>query len=149
MPSQTNVRQNLDSTMDALLQFKDAGLVAASAAAEVSSVAKIVDTGGGYFEGTMLLDATAVEVASGDEVYNIHIQGSSSATFASGLASIVKFEMGDAAVIQSDADVGAGRYKIPFNNQVGETIYRYLRVYTEVAGTIATGINYDAHAVVR
>ena len=149
MPEQTNLRQNLDRLFDAELQFKDAALVAATAAAEVSSVAKIIDTGGGYFEGDMVLDMTAVEVASGDELYVIHVQGSTSATFASAYKSIVCFECGDAAVLTGDADVGTGRYVLPFSNQIGETIYRYLRVYTVVSGTIATGINYEANAVQR
>jgi len=146
MPEQTNLRQNLQAITDAELIFKDAGLVAASAAAEVSSAAKVIDTGGGFFEGKMVIDLTAIEVDTGDEIYGIHVQGSNSSTFASGFASVCSFECGDAAVITGDADTAVGRYMLPFNNQVGADIYRYLRVYTTVAGTIVTGINYTAMA---
>lgn len=149
MPTQSNVRQNLDHTLDAELEFKDAGAITASAAAEVDSSAQIIDTGGAYFEGDMVIDITAVEVDSGDEKYLIHVQASDSSTFASTIQSVVAFEAGDSAVVSGDIDTGTGRYILPFSNQVGETIYRYLRVYTFISGTIVTGINYTANATHR
>lgn len=129
MPEQTNVRQNLDVLIDEALILKDLVTTTVSGAGEVSASAKVFDTEGGFFEGGLLIDVTSIDVTSGDEEYTIHVQGSSSPTFASGLASIIKFELGDATQITSDTDIGTGRYIIPFNNQVGETIYRYLRVF--------------------
>lgn len=129
MPEQTNVRQNLDVLVDEALILKDLVTTTVSGAGEVDAVAKIFDTGGGFFEGGLLVDVTSIDITDGDEEYNIHVQGSSSPTFASGLASVVKFELGDATQIVSDVDIGTGRYIIPFNNQVDGTIYRYLRVF--------------------
>lgn len=148
MPEQTNVRQNLDRLFDAELQFKDLVAVTTSGAAQVSGSDKIIDTGGGFFEGDMVIDITAMDVATGDEVYNIHVQGSSSATFSSGLASIIKFECGDATQIASDVDITTGRFILPFNNQVGETIYQYLRVFTTLDAA-SSSITYEANAVQR
>lgn len=133
-----------DTVFDANLEFKDAGLVAASAAAEVDSVAKIVDLGVGYFEGRMVIDATAVEVDSGNEIFTIGVQLSSSATFASTIKEVASLKLGDAAALPGDVDMVEGRYILYFNNEVNGTQYRYARLYTTVAGTIATGINYKA-----
>ena len=131
---------------DALLEMKDAGLVAASAAAQVDSAAKVLDMGTGVFEADVEIDVTALEIATNDEVYNICVQLSSSATFASDYVTVVKLELGASEVINSDLDSTIGRYILSFNNEFNGAYYRYARIYTVVAGTIATGINYTAYA---
>lgn len=130
---------------DKEMLMKDAGLVAASAAAEVESAAKILDVGAARFEGVLVVDVSAIEIASNDEEYDIIVQGSNSATFASGIENLAQLNLGATEVRQGGAqDSTAGRYELPFINQQDDTTYRYLRVYTVVAGTIATGINYTA-----
>ena len=69
--------------MDSELEFKDAGLVAADAAWQVDGAAAIIDLGSGKTSGIMVIDVSAIEIASNDEKYELYIQGSSSATFAS------------------------------------------------------------------
>lgn len=153
-------------TFDAELELKDAGLVASSAAATVDSAAKIVDlqdgaSAGFKFSSTneeaaevwgdLVIDASAVEVASGDEVYTIILEGSNSATFASGIVPLAMTQLGDQAALlgAADTDSDAGRYIVPFTNVRDGVAYRYVRLYTVVAGTIATGINYSAYIGVR
>jgi len=150
----STVRQSRKYDVD--LEFKDAGLVAASAAAQVDSAAKIVDLGTGKFDAEMVIDASAVEVATGDESYLIFVQVSSSATFASDIFNVACMPLGDAAGLATacgagDVDQGIGRYILPFNNLVKDGVAkRYARIYTVVAGTIATGggINFIAYATV-
>lgn len=129
---------------DALLEMKDAGLVAASAAAQVDAVDKILDLGESYYEANLVVDVTAIEVASADEKYEIEFQLSDSATFASGNVCSVVLKLGDSSVNGSSADSAVGRYIVPVRNEFADTIYRYARLYTRIAGTIATGINYSA-----
>lgn len=127
---------------DSELELKEAGLVASSAAEST-----ILDLGDGLVDGFLVLDLTAVEVDSGDELYEIYLEGSNVAAMTSGSVALARFKAGDAAVAglaPDDADVSTGRYMIPFRNEVNGTIYRYVRVGTIVAGTIATGINYSA-----
>ena len=52
--------------------LKDAGLVAASAAGQVDSSDVIVDVGAGLVTGKMILDITALEIASNNEKYEIY-----------------------------------------------------------------------------
>lgn len=138
-------------TFDADLELKDAGLVAADAAATVDSAAKVVDLGTGRVDATVVVDVTALEIATGDERYSILVQGSSSATFASDIVILACLPIGDGSTIATafgssgvDVDDTTGRYEIKFTNCRNNINYRYVRLWTDVAGTIATGINYQA-----
>lgn len=137
---------NHNFVFDSGLEFKDAGLVASSAAAQVDSVDKIVDLGGGLVVGALVVDATAIEVDSSNEEYEIEWQLSSDSDFGTAgnirCASVLK--LGDSSVNGSGADSAAGRYVLYVSNEFAGTVYRYARVYTRIAGTIGTGINYKA-----
>ena len=135
---------------DAEMEFKDAGLVASSAAAQVDAANKIIDVGAARFEAVMVVDVSAIEIASDDEVYDIIVQGSNSATFASGIENLAQLNLGATEVRDGGAkDSEIGRYELPFVNEQDATVYRYLRVYTKVAGSIATGINFTAFAATK
>lgn len=140
-------RQQNDATFDYETRLKDAGLVAASAAATVGGSAKILDVGAARLDARVILDITAVEVATGDEKYVVKVQGSTSATFASGVWNLGEVSLGDSSLSLETADTIVGRREIAFCNEVNGNVYRYLRVYTQVVGTIATGINYVANLV--
>lgn len=144
----TSAKSRPTASFDADLLFKDAGLVAADAAGTVSSAAKVVDVGTGRFEGKMIIDITAIEVASGDEGYRIMVQGSNDSGFSSGVeVELASRLFGDSSVTLGDVDDVVGRYELHFSNvDVNGLPYRYLRVYTDVQGTIATGINFTAFA---
>lgn len=134
-------------THDTLLEMKDAGLVASSAAAQVGGSNKILDLGGAVeVNGELIIDITAIETASTDEIYTIMLEGSNSSSFASGIEDLALLRVGHATALTGGNDTTStvGRYRIPFRNERNGTTYRYLRVYTLVVGTIATGINYTA-----
>ena len=145
--SQGKGTRRTNETYDTLLELKAAGLVAASAAGSL-----ILDLGGGgqtwpaVWFGDLIVDVSAIEVASLDEGFTIVLSGSSSPTFASGIEEIARLTigsvvgMGAAATVVSDI----GRYVIPVCNERNGRTYRYFRIFTIVAGTIATGINYSA-----
>ena len=131
--------------IDSTHELKDAGLVAADAAGTVSAVAVIVDLGAGEVNGHLVIDVSAIEIADNDEVYKITLQGSSSATFASTIVDLAEVTLGANEVIGGDVDSTVGRYMVPFTTEKNGTVYRYVRVYCDVSGTIATGINSTAH----
>lgn len=125
-------------TYDAALSLKAAGLVAASAAEST-----ILDLGSGLVDGNLVIDVTAVEVASTDEIYTVCLEGSNVADMTSGSVCLARIELGNATA-PADADTGTGRFVVPFRNEQNDTIYRYVRIYTAVAGLVATGINFSA-----
>ena len=146
----TGVKTRPKGIFDAGMEFKDAGLIAASAAATVDSTAVAVNCGSGLFRGKMILDVTALEIASTDEKYDIVVQGSADAAFtAATVVELAQLSLSASVVKVTDANKadGVGRYKIYFDNENDGTYYPYLRVYTVVAGNIATGINYAAYCV--
>ena len=140
-------RNQKDETFDYNLRLKDAGLVAADAAATVGGSAKILNLGEARLDARVIVDVTAVEVADNDERFLIKTQFSDSATFASGIVGGPALDLGALEITKDSADSATGRYELPFCNQINGTIYKYMRLYTEVQGTVGTGINYSAFVV--
>lgn len=138
-------RNSKDFTYDHAHLLKDAGLVAASAAATVGGSAKVVDFGPGRIDARVILDLIAVEVDSGNEKFEVEVQVSNTADLSAGMFIAGVAKLGDSSVSNESADTVAGRREIHFTNEINGTIYRYGRLYTRIAGTIATGINYTGY----
>ncbi len=130
-------------TYDDALELKAAGLVAASADGS------IVDLGEGLVDGFIVIDVTAVEIASGNEIYTISLEGSNVAAMDSGSVCLAKKVFGNLVVPMDAALSASGRYVVPFRNEEGGSTFRYVRLSTLVAGTIATGINFAAFMAKR
>lgn len=140
-------RNRVDRTFDYGMLLKDAGLIAADAAAQVGGVDRIIDFGGAdvRVDGAVIIDVTVIDVANTDEITAIIAQVSASPTFASGVKNVASLELNAAAVQRGTADGGVvGHYELPFTNEYNGTAYRYFRLWTQVDGT-NTGINYIAH----
>lgn len=133
-------------TPDIEMLFKDAGAIVASAAGQVGGSDKIIDVGAARFEAVMIVDVSALDIASNDEIYDIIVQGSTSASFASGIENLAQLNLAATEVRDGGAqDSTTGRYELPFCNEQDGTIYRYLRLYTKVAGSTPS-INHTAWA---
>lgn len=130
-------------TYDDDLKLKAAGLVAASVDGS------IIDLGEGLVDGFIVIDVTAVEIESGNEIYTISLEGSSVAAMSSGSVCLAKKVFGNLVVPMDAALSASGRYVIPFRNEEGGSTFRYVRLSTLVAGTIATGINFSAFLAKR
>lgn len=143
-------------TFDDSLELKDAGLIGADEnCTQVSSSDAIIDLGDGRMVGTLVLNVTACEVDSGNEVYKVCQMFSNSATHASGVVAGPTFLLGDAAgiaailnapTIDPDTDNGVGRYELPITNVYCGVSYRYMLLSVEVSGTIGSGgVNFTAY----
>ena len=130
--------QYANYTFDSGLVLKAAGLLAASADGT------ILDLGSGFVEGDVVIDLSACEIATGDEIYTVSLEGSNVAAMTSGSVCLGKKVFGNLVVPMDAALSAAGRYVIPFRNEENGTLYRYVRLSTLVVGTIATGINFSA-----
>lgn len=125
-------------TFDAALELKTSGALTAS------TDGTILDLGDGFVEGDIVLDVTAVETGTGNEIFTISLEGSNVAAMTSGSVCLAKKVFGNLVVPMDGALSAAGRYVIPFRNEEGGTLYRYVRLSTLIAGTISTGINFSA-----
>lgn len=143
--------QRRSYTYDVAQLMKDAGAITASAAAQVSAAAKVLDTQAGaastvaaLYEGILVIDVSAIDISSTDEAYDIIVQGSDSSSFASGIENLAQLNLGATAARDGGAaNSTIGRYELKFLNEQNGVAYRYLRVYTKVAGTTPS-INYTA-----
>lgn len=130
-------------TYDTALVAKTAGLLAASADGT------IIDLGDGLVDGFLVIDLTACEIASGNEIYTVSLEGSDAAAMDSGSVCLAKKVFGNLVVPMDAALSASGRYVVPFRNEEGGETFRYVRLSTLVAGTIATGINFSAFLAKR
>lgn len=135
---------------DALLQLKDAGAISSDAAAQVASADKILTVGDEAIGGDFVVDVSAMDATTGDEMYHILLQGSNSSSFASGIVNLALVSLGGATTQlgAKGAVTGLTRYSVPFKNVFGGTRYAYLRAYTDVGGT-SPSINYVASLSLR
>lgn len=104
-----------------------------------------VDLGGeGYTEGKVVFD---VDFGSQKMVaglnWRLELQGGKTSAFTSH-APLAMIEVGDSAgnhhTFGLTEDKGTGRYIVPFANQYGDELYRYLRMYLYMGGSITTGL---------
>lgn len=130
-------------TYDTSLVAKTAGLLAASADGT------IIDLGDGLVDGFLVIDLTACEIASGNEIYTVSLEGSDVAAMDSGSVCLAKKVFGNLVVPMDAALSASGRYVVPFRNEEGGETFRYVRLSTLIAGTIATGINFSAFLAKR
>lgn len=125
-------------TFDGELELKVAG------ALTTSTDGDILDIGDGFVEGDIVFDIDAVEIATGNEIYTISLEGSNVAAMTSGSVCLAKKVFGNLVVPMDGALSAAGRYVLPFRNEEGGTLYRYVRLSVLIAGTISTGISFSA-----
>lgn len=146
MPTTQPLRRSLPFDAATILH---SGLVGASGAGTKSGNPVILPVGDAPFAGIMVVNVSAIEIDTGNEKYGIVLQGSASATFASGIENLTALDLGAAASGRwgGARDSVVGRYELRFLNVQRYTTFPYLRIYNFVSGTVATGINYEAYLV--
>ena len=118
----------------------------ASGAGAIGATAKIIDWGAGKVHGEAVIDVSAIELASNNELYTLLIQGSTSSSFAGTFTALASLELGAKEVLDGDQDSAIGRYRLSFSNEMPDgTVYPYGRLYCSVAGSVTTGITFSAH----
>jgi hypothetical protein len=122
--------------------YDNALLLKAAGALTSSTDGDILDLGEGLVDALLVFDVSAVEIGTGNEIYTVSLEGSNVAAMNSGSVCLAKKVFGNLVVPMDAALSAAGRYVVPFRNEEGGTIYRYVRLSTLIAGTIDTGISF-------
>ena len=131
--------------VDDLLVLKAKGTVATSMVGEDPvGTDKYYDTGGGHTKGDVVINVYAVPNILASTKFTMRLTGGRNTSFST-LADLVILELGDATQITSALDLGVGRYIVPFSNDLDSTVYRYLRHYLTIGGTVGTGIQYECY----
>ncbi len=143
MPAPSPAVSNFNRPFDALLQLQDdAAQITASGSGTVGGSAVIRDLGDGVVLADAVFDINTLDVTTGDEMYLLKVEGSTSATFASGIVTLATLQLGGAT---ANATVGAEsaasaltatrRFQQPFWNVKYGVIYRYVRARFVLSGT--------------
>ena len=138
-------RNQRDFTYDNATLLKAAGAVTADGAAPI-----VLNLGDGLMDARVIVDVSSITTGgAAGETYAISAQFSDSATFASGVVGGATIRLGAAAGLPGESAASiAGRYELAISNQINGTVYSYMRLYTDVAGT-APSINFTAYLVTR
>lgn len=99
----------------------------------------------------LLLDITAIDIASGNETYQLDVMVSNDPAFAAGNAVCAAgIQLGKGASLRgalAQADSVIGTVELGVTNQVAGTIYEFMKVYLTAGGTTPS-INIQAYLVV-
>jgi hypothetical protein len=119
----------------ALILADGAAAVTADGVSQVASANVALQLGPGRFEGVLIIDVSAIDIASTDEVYHLCLQGASSSAFST-KQTVAQLSLGATAARPGGAiDSLIGRYEVPFYTEVDSVTYDWVRLYTDVGGT--------------
>lgn len=131
-----------------LLLADGAAAMTADGVTQVASANVSKQLGPGRFEGVLIIDVSALDIASNDEVYTFLLQGSSASDFST-KETLVSLALGATEVRPGGAvDSVIGRYELPFITEQHDTVYDYVRLYVDVAGTTPS-ITFKAYIAER
>lgn len=127
-------------SFDTQTELEDgAGAITTSA---VGSTAALDIGGGGQPNAAMIyadlvVDVSAIDTTTGDETYELILEGSDSPTFASGIEELGRMHLGGTTGLNGGQDIAsdAGRYVIAVANERNGRTYRFVRLNFVVAGT--------------
>ncbi len=118
-----------------LLLADGAAAVTADGVSQVGGAAVTLQLGPGRFEGVLIIDVSAIDISSADEVVNLILQGSSAQAFSSNEI-LAQYTLGATAARPGGAVSSViGRYEIPFITEQHDTVYDWVRLYADVGGT--------------
>lgn len=162
MGTQANTQHSY--TFDSLTELHDGGSVTSSDIGQVDGADQILDFGStdsngvehvAYTQADWIVDIASIERDTADEAYNLLIQlADDNADFSMATTVVVKaaFSVGEEVGGDTTAQDATfiGRNVIGIDNQFEGTVFRFLRLFTVVAGTIGgTGIVFESWLSVK
>lgn len=112
-----------------------AAAITADGVTQVGGADATKKVGAGRFEAVLIVDVSAIDISSADEVYHLLLQGSNASNFSS-VETLAQLSLGATAARPGGAvNSVVGRYEIPFITEQHDTVYDYIRLYADVAGT--------------
>lgn len=121
---------------DAELILADgAAAMTADGVTQVASANVSKQLGPGRFEGVLIIDVSAIDIVSNDEVYHICLQGASTSAFST-KEIVAQMSLGATEVRPGGAiDSTPGRYEIPFQTEQDGIVYDWVRLHVDLNGT--------------
>lgn len=147
--------QGYSLTLDGATQLKDSYAITADAAGLVNSAAAYYDAGAAnaYSKFAIVIDVTALENGSG-QYYDFYVECSDTSAFSTTYR-VATRSVGNSGSISMPNSTAAGSRIVIFADNVAhntasadsQVCLRYVRLYTNVNGTLSTGITHTAYLV--
>lgn len=146
-------------SFDANMLLSDgAAAYTASGYAQNGGIDGILDLGGNQgvtplqqarMDAVLVMDITAIDIASGNETYKLKVMGSNTAAFLTATANLSSIELGKGAslVPATQSDSVVGRVEQLFTTERTNTKYEFIKLYNELGGTTPS-ITYTAFVAV-
>ena len=143
--------QTYSVALDQATKLKDSSAVTTDGQGVVDSASAFADLGGGYAEFDVVIDWSARDVADGNELYDLRVEGSTTSAFSTTYV-LGSIRLGHSSVTFNGVSTPpSGRMVIHCNNVAltsatdgnSSSAMRYVRVYHDVSGT-SPSITYQA-----
>ena len=126
--------------VDTQTELEDgAGAITTSAVGSTASfdLGGLDQTNAAVVYGDLVVDVSAIDATTGDELYELILEGSTSSTFASGIEEVARMHLGGTTGLNGGQDIasGTGRYVVSFSNERNGRTYRYVRLNFVLSGT--------------
>lgn len=145
-------------TYDDLLELQSNVNVATTQEGKVDGSAQYRDLGEGYITGMYIVDVTVLPKNLDNAKFVFTLQIAKDTSFstwvnaaiiflgnqASTPASASNIDFGHAIASAGEDQTGIGRYTVPFHNDFGGYIHRYVRHYITLGATPGTGVTHRA-----
>jgi hypothetical protein len=130
-----------------VLSDNAAAYTGAAAFTQVGGADGLVDFGGNQstspkqqarIDAVLVMDVTALNIASSDEKYNVQLLGSNDPAFGAGAVEMLgeySFGKGSQRDGVNMVDTVVGRYELEFTNEQANVKYQYVKVRVTTAGT--------------
>jgi hypothetical protein len=121
--------------LDALTKFGEDVTLTATGNFQINSADVVLKIGKGRQDMSLIVDVAALDVASGNELYDLLLQGCNAQDFSTAIENLAHIELGHTSVRKGGARTSPiGRYAIPVSNELlGE--FEFVRLRLVAAGT--------------
>lgn len=131
------------SPFDAAGQLKSAGAVTATGVGQVAGSTRVVDLGDGRMDAVAMVDVSAI-TATGDQRYELQVQGSTTADFSAGVVCLASVPLGHPSQTGNTAATPAPAHvELAFTTEYAGVVYRFVRIRHVIAGTTPS-VSYTA-----
>lgn len=129
-----------------LLLSDNAAAYTADGYTQVGGADAVLDLGGNQgvtplqqarIDAMCIIDVTAIDIASTDELYRLKIMGCNISSFASNVVELASMQLGDGSTMvpNTQKDSVVGRYELPFCTEQANLKYEFIKMYVDVGGT--------------
>lgn len=121
--------------LDALTKFGEDVTLTATGNFQINAADVVLKIGKGRQDMSLVVDVAALDTSSGNELYDLLLQGCAAQNFSGAIENLAQIELGHTSVRTGGARTSPiGRYAIPVSNEILSE-FEFVRLRLVAAGT--------------